>query len=76
MDIQIDQSSLMNDPLMGMNNLEERDESEFSIDPISMTIPLKGQRKYSTIKSVSFTEPTDAIDLVEMLGGMMGGLGL
>lgn len=37
-----------------------------------MTIPLKGTRSYKTIKTVDFEEPTDAVDMMEMLWGMMG----
>ncbi|MDR0369537.1 MAG: hypothetical protein LBH96_03330 [Candidatus Peribacteria bacterium] len=37
-----------------------------------MTIPLKGTRSYKTIKTVDFQEPTDAVDMMEMLGEMMG----
>jgi hypothetical protein len=41
----------------------------------TVIIPLKGSRAYKTISSVSFEEPTDAVDLMEMLGGFLGATG-
>ena len=40
---------------------------------VTINIPFKGSWKYKTIKSVNFTPPADAIDLAEMLGGLLGG---
>lgn len=52
-------------------------DGEISLDDIpelpqgKMTIPLKGTWSYKTIKSVEIQEPTDAIDLMELLGGLI-----
>ncbi|MDR0859968.1 MAG: hypothetical protein LBO09_03105 [Candidatus Peribacteria bacterium] len=41
----------------------------------TIIVPLKGSRAYKTISSVKFEEPTDAVDLMEMLGGFLGATG-
>ena len=38
----------------------------------TLKIPLKGELSYKTIGSVVIEEPTDAVDLMEMFGGMLG----
>jgi hypothetical protein len=54
------------------NSLLAENEDLVEEVPVTMTIPLKGQRTYTTLKSINFIEPTDAIDLIEMLGSFMG----
>jgi hypothetical protein len=38
----------------------------------SLVIPFKGEWSSKAIKSVDFTVPTDAVDILEMLGGLLG----
>jgi hypothetical protein len=38
-------------------------------------IPLKGAWKYQLLPSLTLTEPTEAIDILELLGVMMGSEG-